>query len=146
MFNTSFLARNIIIFPHKCANDLITNNPSGCGIRWEILGSSKSLGKPAKQKYSQRSKLLKMRNLRLPFGNFILKQTKAKTVYIKSDISRCERRSPELSWLLFERACNLIKNGSIQVISASTFWLEEYIATSKKYKKNTKTLWLNRLN
>ena len=39
-FAKPFMAKSITIHPKECAGGI----SYGCGIRWEILGSSKSLG------------------------------------------------------------------------------------------------------
>ena len=40
-FAKPFMARNVTIHPKDCAG----GSSYGCGVRWEILGSSKRLGK-----------------------------------------------------------------------------------------------------
>ena len=43
-FSIPFMAQSVTIHPKQCAND-VGNNSAGCGVRWEILGSSRRLGR-----------------------------------------------------------------------------------------------------
>ena len=43
-FSIPFMAHSVTIHPKQCAND-VGSNSAGCGVRWEILGSSTRLGR-----------------------------------------------------------------------------------------------------